>query len=166
MIFPLKATKSLFLCHTMYTLHQYTTLIWLRVFLQQIKILHKEKVLHMQKKTPAGHYVVVEAVGGKRNKNIVPVMILEFSEAKWNKMQSKGLTLGEVLYENDEPLRESLDIEFNKKNRVTVAQFASSEAIANTPRSPRISDSISQKDDSVKTPQLHARRCTRCNRAS
>jgi hypothetical protein len=30
-----------------------------------------------------------------------------------------------------------LDIEFNKKNRVTVAQFASKEAIANTPRSPR-----------------------------
>ena len=39
------------------------------------------------KKTPAGHYVVVEAVGGKRNSNIVPVMILEFSEEKWNKMQ-------------------------------------------------------------------------------
>ena len=70
----------------MYTLHQYTTLIWLRVFLQQIKTLHKEKVLHMQK-TPAGRYVVVEAVGEKRNSNIVPVMILEFSEEKWNKIQ-------------------------------------------------------------------------------
>ena len=76
------------------------------------------------------------------------------------------LTLGEVLYENDKPLREAIDVEFNKKNRVTVAQFASDEAIANTPRSPRINDSISQKDDSVNTPQIYARGCARRNRAS
>ena len=35
-----------------------------------------------------------------------------------------------------------LDVEFNKKNRVTAAQFASSEAIANTPRSPQPTHSI------------------------
>ena len=100
-------------------------------------------------KTPAGRYVVVEAVGGKRNSNIVPVMILEFSEEKWNKIQKNDLTLGEVLYENDKPLREALDVEFNKKNRVTVAQFASDEAIANTPRSPQFTDIISQDEENV-----------------
>ena len=57
-------------------------------------------------------------------------------------MISTGKTLGELLYENDTEKREALDVEFNKKNRVTVAQFASKEAIANTPRSPRFTNSI------------------------
>ncbi len=60
------------------------------------------KVLHMRPHN--GHYVVGEAVGGKRNPNV----------------------------------------DFNKKNRVTAAQFASKEAIANTPHSPRSNISISQ----------------------
>ena len=62
-------------------------------------------------------------------------------------MVSAGKTLGELLYENDTKKREALDVEFNKKNRVTVAQFASNEAIANTPRSPRFENSIPQKSD-------------------
>ncbi len=102
------------------------------------------------KKSPNGYYIVVEAVGGRRNPNVVPVMLLKFSEAKWNDMMDAGKTLGEVLYENDTELRDALDVEFNKKNRVTVAQFASKEAIANTPRSPRLEDSIPQSSDSVK----------------
>ena len=89
------------------------------------------------KKSPKGYYIVVEAVGGKRNPNVIPVMLLNFSEEKWNDMMSLGKTLGEMLYENDTELRESLDVEFNKKNRVTAAQFASNQAIANTPHSPR-----------------------------
>ena len=65
-------------------------------------------------------------------------------------MISVGKTLGEVLYENDVELKNSLDVEFNKKNRVTVAQFASKEAIANTPHSPRFKGSIPQESDVVK----------------
>lgn len=42
-----------------------------------------------------------------------------------------------------------LDVEFNKKNRVTAAQFASKEAIANTPRSPRSDITVPQNDQSV-----------------
>ena len=101
------------------------------------------------KKSPKGYYIVVEAVGGKRNPNVVPVMLLQFNEAKWNEIVSAGKTLGELLYENDTEKRAALDIEFNKKNRVTVAQFASKEAIANTPRSPRFEDIISHPDEFV-----------------
>ena len=102
------------------------------------------------KKSPDGHYVVVEAVGGKRNPNIVPVMILQFSEAKWNRMLADGKTLGELFFENDLVKLDALDIDFNKKNRVTAAQFASSEAIANTPRSPRSNNSITENEPIVK----------------
>lgn len=101
------------------------------------------------KKSAQGHYIVVEAVGGKQNPNIVPAMILQFSEAKWDKMMSEGKTLGELFYENDAKLRGFLDIEFNKKNRVTAAQFASQEAIANTPHSPRSTIIISNSDQIV-----------------
>ena len=101
------------------------------------------------KKSPNGYYIVVEAVGGKTNPNVVPVEILQFSEAKWDEMISKGKTLGELLFENDTKKRNSLDVAFNKKNRVIVAQFASKEAIANTPHSPRFTNSIPQPDDSV-----------------
>ena len=94
------------------------------------------------KKTPTGYYVVVEAVGVRHNPNVTLAMILRFSEAKWNDMISFGATLGEMLYENDTELRASLNIDFNKKNRVTAAQFASSEAIANTPHSPRYNNII------------------------
>jgi hypothetical protein len=47
-------------------------------------------------------------------------------------------------------IKKALEIEFNKKNRVTVAQFASSEAIANTPHSPRFNNTIPQESSSVK----------------
>ena len=101
------------------------------------------------KKSPKGYYIVVEAVGGKNNPNVVPVMLLKFSEVKWENMIASGKTLGEVLYENDAEKLASLDVEFNKKNRVTVAQFASKEAIANTPHSPRFIDSVAQNPESV-----------------
>ena len=103
------------------------------------------------KKSPNGYYIVVEAVGGRRNPNVVPVMLVQFSEEKWNEMIASGKTLGELIHENDARLRDSLDVEFNKKNRVTVAQFASQEAIANTPRSPQFDDIIPQSSGSVNT---------------
>ena len=88
------------------------------------------------KKTSDGHYVVVEVVGGNRNPNVTPVMLLRFSEKKWDAMIASGMTLGEILYENDPEYKKYLDVAFNKKNRVTAAQFAPNEAIASTPRSP------------------------------
>ena len=103
------------------------------------------------KKSPNGYYIVVEAVGGKQNPNVVPVMILQFTEAKWNDMMSSGMTLGELLFENDAKKRNALDIALNKKNRVTVAQFASKKAIASTPHSPQFGNSIPQSSDSVNT---------------
>lgn len=99
------------------------------------------------KKSSNGYYVVVEVIGGKRNPNIVPVMILQFDETKWNNMMTEGKTLGELFYENDTEMAQCLDIAFNKKNRVTAAQFASSEAIANTLRSPRSNNSITEKGE-------------------
>jgi hypothetical protein len=103
------------------------------------------------KKSPNGYYIVVEAVGGRRNPNVVPVMIVQFSERKWNDMIASGKTLGELIHKNDARLMDSLDVEFNKKNRVTVAQFASKEAIANTPRSPRFEYIIPQDSELVKS---------------
>jgi len=99
------------------------------------------------KKASNGHYVVVEAVGGKRNPNVTPVMILYFSAKKWDDVISSGVSLGEILYENDPKFKSALDIEFNKKNRVTATQFASDEAIANTSRSPRFTNSIPQNGE-------------------
>ena len=103
------------------------------------------------KKSPNGYYIVVEAVGGKRNPNIVPVMILQFDESKLENAMKNGKVLGELLFENDTKKLSELDISAIKKNRVTVAQFASKEAIANTPRSPQFDNIVSQKNDSVKT---------------
>lgn len=102
------------------------------------------------KKTSRGNYVVVEAVGGKKNPHIYPVMILQFSKDKWDKMMSQGKTLGEILFENDAKKLQALDIQKNKKSRVTAAQFASYEAIANTLRSPQLDTKVSQPDEEVK----------------
>lgn len=101
------------------------------------------------KKSPDGHYVVVEAIGGKRNPNIIPVMILQFSEEKWNDMLIDGITLGELFHENDPKKKNALDIDFNKKNRVTVARSTSNEVIASFPRSPRFNDSIADTEPKV-----------------
>ena len=102
------------------------------------------------KKTSRGHYVVVEAVGGKKNPNIYPVMILQFSKAKWDKMMRERKTLGEILLEGDLKKLNALDITKNKKSRVTAAQFASYEAIANILRSPQLNDIVAQQELTVK----------------
>lgn len=102
------------------------------------------------KRTARGHYVVVEAVGGRRNPNITPIMVLQFSKAKWRSMIEQGKTLGEMLYSHDPKTLAALDIEFNKKNRVTATQFASDEAIAYTSRSPLFDTTVTQPEDGVK----------------
>ncbi len=101
------------------------------------------------KKSTNGYYIVVEAVGGKRNPNVVPVMLLQFTEEKWNKVMSSGMTLGELLFENDEKKRKSLDVKLNKKNRVTVAQHQA-KSVATNPRSPQFNNIVSHSPESVK----------------
>ncbi len=98
------------------------------------------------KRTKDGNYVVVEAVGGKRNPNIVPVEVIVVTKKKWEQWIGQGKTLGEMLFENDATKRDALNVAENKKNRVTAAQFASNEAIANTLRSPRFNHSIAQNN--------------------
>ena len=56
-----------------------------------------------------------------------------------------------LYYENDTELRASLDIDFNKKNRVTAVHFASLEAIANTPHSPRYTNIIHDNAENSNT---------------
>ena len=108
------------------------------------------------KKTVRGHYVVVEAVGGKRSPYIYPVMILQFSKDKWNKMISEGKTLGEILLEGDPKKLQALDVEQNKKSRVSAAQFASYEAIANTLRSSQLDTTVAQPETDVKNESAEA----------
>ena len=96
------------------------------------------------KKTADGHYIVVETVGGKNNPNIVPTMILEFTQDKWNSFITSGKSIGELIHENNSKLKNNPDALLNKNNRVIVAQFTSKEAIANTPHSPRFNNSIPQ----------------------
>lgn len=100
-------------------------------------------------KKALGYYVVAEAVGGNRNPNIVPVMIIQVTEAKWNRYMESGKTIGEMLNENDVEMLNALDVEKNKNNRVIAAQFVSQETIANTPHSPRSDNSIAQNGADV-----------------
>ena len=102
------------------------------------------------KRTERGHYIVVEAVGGRHNPNIIPVQIMEISRNKWKRWIGQGKTLGEMLYEGSPEVLAELDTAFNKKNRVIAAQFASDEAIANTPHSPRFDTTVTQPEDGVK----------------
>ena len=69
------------------------------------------------KQSANGHYVV-EAVGGRKNPNITPVMVLEFNSNKWNSMINSGLTLGEILYEADEGMKSALDGNITKRTEL------------------------------------------------
>ena len=101
-----------------------------------------------------GYYVVAEAVGGKRNPNIVPAMMIYVTEAKWNQFVGAGKTIGEMIYENDFDKLSALDVQKNKKNRVIAAQFVLNKTIANTPRSPRSNTNVSQNTPGVNTQSM------------
>ena len=78
-------------------------------------------------------------------------MFLKFTENKWNNYLASELTLAEILHKDDKEYLEKLDVDFIKKNRVTVAQFAQEGAIANTPHSPRSNSTISQQNNNDNT---------------
>ena len=94
---------------------------------------------------------MVEAIGGKNNPNIVPVMILQFNEEKLNEMFNFDKTFGELFFDNDTKKLNALNTKLNKENRVIVAQFVSTETIANTPRSPQFTNIISHNDEKINT---------------
>ncbi len=88
-----------------------------------------------------GEMVVISAIGGKRNPNIVPEEILWFTKDKWDDFQLQGMTIKEIAYSNDKKrIIDRNDIEKIKKNRVTVVHDevdASSARTSKTlPRSP------------------------------
>lgn len=90
---------------------------------------------------------MVEAVGGRRkNPNITPLEIIHVTKDKMEKWIGSGRTIGEMLFEHKQEFLDALDIEANKKNRVTVTQFASIEAIANTSHSPQLNSRVPQPD--------------------
>lgn len=66
-------------------------------------------------------------------------------------IKTQGKTLGEMLYENDPEKLSALDVACIKKNRVIAAQFTSEEVIANTPHSPRPSNSILESSENSNT---------------
>ena len=55
--------------------------------------------------------IKIDPVGGNRNPNIVPVMIIQVTEAKWNRYMESGKTIGEMLNENDAEMPNALDVE-------------------------------------------------------
>ena len=101
-----------------------------------------------------GEMVVIAAIGGKRNPNIVPEQILWFTRDKWNQIEESGKTLREVIYENSNKRGKLTDeeIENIKKNRVTVVHGESNDSSAryvqDVPRSPLIK-SISQNGENT-----------------
>ena len=75
-------------------------------------------------------------------------MILRSSKILYHSLAVQS-TFFETTSDDSDGKKEAPDGEPNKKNRVIVAQFASKEAIANTPHSPRFNNNISQKEDPV-----------------
>ena len=61
----------------------------------------------------------------------------------------RSKTAGEMIYENSAEKRAALDVQKNKKNRVTAAQFVLNKTIANTPRSPRLNTKVPQNAPGV-----------------
>lgn len=103
-----------------------------------------------------GEMIVVAAIGGKRNPNIVPEQILWFTKEKWKEVSESGATLREVIYENS-PKRGKLSQEEKekiKKNRVTVVHGESTDSSAryvqDVPRSP-LKNSIPQIEENATT---------------
>lgn len=58
---------------------------------------HTQRQSFLYVKKSNGYYIVAEAVGGNRNKNITPAMILNFNNKKWQDYLKSGLSLAEFL---------------------------------------------------------------------
>ena len=73
-----------------------------------------------------------------------------FIALRWDDMINSGKTIGEVIYETSPEYLKDLDIESNKNNRVTAAQFASKKPLLNTPHSPRSDNMLTPDGEVVK----------------
>ena len=106
-----------------------------------------------------GYVVLVEAVGGKRNPNIVPEQILHLGDAKMQRFLNGDISIGDILYENSS---RKGDIEGNTrdiKNRVTAAQLVSdNETPVHTSetyrRSPLFDPNVTQTEENVNSSRI------------
>ena len=78
----------------------------------------RESVAFVKKQKDS--YIVVVAVGGKRNKAITPEMILRFDSKELDK-RLKNRTVAELVYTNDKARLSKEQLDLIKKNRVTAA---------------------------------------------
>ena len=78
----------------------------------------RESVAFVKKQNDS--YIVVVAVGGKRNKAITPEMILRFESKELDK-RLKNETVAELVYTNDKARLSKEQLDLIKKNRVTAA---------------------------------------------
>ena len=110
----------------------------------------QKKAFAYAKKTSAGHYVVIEAVGGNYTPYVFPVEIIQFTQDKWNEWIGQGITLGEMLYKDDPKKLAALDVAANKKNRVTAARYAHQNGSASSAAS-SVNNTIAQPPAKSKT---------------
>ena len=100
----------------------------------------------------SSYILIVEQVGGNRNPNVVPAMILEFTKSKLDTALKNGKSIAEIIYENDSKhLNAVTDNSQNIKNRVTVANTSNGVLKVPSPRSPLFNYSISQKTNNSNT---------------
>lgn len=99
-----------------------------------------------------GYIVIVEAVGGKRNPNIVPEQVLKLKESKMSKVLNGDVSIADLVYENS---NRKGDIDGNVldiKKRVTAAQLAQNAPVHTSEtyqRSPLLNNSIPTLEESV-----------------
>ncbi len=106
----------------------------------------------VSKSNNSSYVLIVEQVGGNRNPNVVPAMILEFTKSKLDTALKNGKSIAEIIYENDSKhLNAVTDNSQNIKNRVTVANTSNSMLKVPSPRSPLFNNSISQKPNNSNT---------------
>lgn len=91
----------------------------------------------------SSYILIVEQVGGNRNPNVVPAMILEFAKKKLDTALNSGKSIAEIIYENDSKrLSAVTDNSQNIKNRVTVANTFNNTLKVPSPRSPLFNNNI------------------------
>lgn len=105
-------------------------------------------------KKAEGYIVLVEAVGGRYNPNIVPEQILHLGDKKMQRFLNGELSIGDILYENSPRKGDTEGNARDIKNRVIAAQLAyDNVAPAQTSEtyrhSPLFDPNVSQAEENV-----------------
>lgn len=114
---------------------------------------HDQRTSVAMVKRIGDEYIVIAAIGGKRNPTVAVEMFLKFSEQGYHDTFD-GKSMAEVIYEDDQFRKPSQDlIDKYKKNRVTAAHNGLSNPSAGTSstllRSPLSKNNLSQGRNSV-----------------